>query len=166
MAVMGTPDMTTEPTKSRGHQGFGLVSRGVYLMLITKLLCGCSSMGPDLVRTGRIQIEVSKPFPGRVLYVSGRAIDDGLRVAGRVAARWSWSMQPRGHIDLDLVSKVGTVLATARAKLTPNRVTVRRGPSRYAAFRARVPLTEPIPKGAILRLTYHVGEHTREVRAP
>lgn len=154
MAVRGTPDMTIEPTMSRGHRRFGLVSRGVYLMLITELLCGCSSMGPDLVRTGKIQIEVSKPFPGRVLYVSGRAVDDGLRVAGRVTARWRWPMQPRGHIDLDLVSKVDTVLATARAKLTPNRRTARRRHSRYATFRARVPLTEPIPEGAILRLTY------------
>lgn len=118
MAVRGTPDMTIEPTMSRGHRRFGLVSRGVYLMLITELLCGCSSMGPDLVRTGKIQIEVSKPFPGRVLYVSGRAVDDGLRVAGRVTARWRWPMQPRGHIDLDLVSKVDTVLGPKLAKLS------------------------------------------------
>lgn len=150
--AMTTRDMTTEWESRMRSRSLPLVWMSAFLFL-----CGCLSMGPDLVRSGDVRVRGSKDSPWRVLYAHARATEGELRVAGRVQQRRTMTLRPRGHLDLHVTSSDGVVLARATAKLRPNRGFRRR--YRTASFAATLSVSPLEANQAIIQVTYCVAKH-------
>ena len=129
------------------------------LVAVCAFLFGCTGLGSDLVRSGRVIVEPAAHGSVRVVGITVVAEDSKVLVSGTVALQPR--LAPHEHLDLELVSESGELLAVEQAKLRKRGG----GPvrSRRASFGAELALSVPLPSKCVLRVSYHgVGHDSDE----
>lgn len=112
---------------------------------------GCASLAPDLVSQGAVTVEHNPSrFSAHWSHVSVRRTESGTAISGEFHKRSFHRGKLSGHVDIEVVSPDGALLAQARAPYGYGSGT---GKVQRAGVSAVLPVQ--VPKGSTVRLIHH-----------
>ena len=127
---------------------------GVSLVTTVMVLSGCATRSANLVKAGKVKLELVPSSGNYVSRVEVEQDGDELVITGTVKRR-NFSGIGGGHVDVSLISPEGEILEQVSTYYTPRIISRKPGSSRHRGSHFEVRLPTVPPAGSRICVGYH-----------
>jgi hypothetical protein len=127
---------------------------GVSLVTTVMVLSGCATRSANLVKAGKVKLELVPSSGNYVSRVEVKQDGDELVITGTVKRR-NFSGIGGGHVDVSLISPEGEILEQVSTYYTPRIISRKRGSSRHRGSHFEVRLPTVPSAGSKICVGYH-----------